>query len=241
VQPDQAPRRYRFVDRDPSDYPQPDLNPFMKIHRDFGPPALPACQAQQADGDWDSIFGREAPLHVEIGSGNGFWITHMAGLHPEWNWLGVEIRFKRVVLVAKKLRAAGIEHARIMRYDAFMVEEILPQGGIAGMYVNHPDPWPKDRQAKNRLLARPFGELVCRLLMPGARLRVKTDTGSYIDEFAEAIQGLPLKIIGESRDIARDGTPWPEGDDRVTNYQRKFYEKGLPVYALWVERAGTDA
>jgi len=237
VQPSEDAPRYRFVDRDPEDYPRPDLNPFMKIHREFGPPALPARVAQEAGGDWPAIFGREAPLHVEIGSGNGFWITHMAGLHPEWNWLGVEIRFKRVVLVARKLRAAGVgEFARIMRYDAFMVEEILPAGGLAGLYVNHPDPWPKDRHAKNRLLARPFGELVTRLLEPGARLRIKTDTGSYIDEFAAAIDGLPLTIIGESRDIARDGTPWPEDDDRVTNYQRKFYEKGEPVYALWVEK-----
>ncbi len=237
MQPEQGAPRYRFVDRHPDEFPQPDLNPFMRIHRDFGPPVLPAYRAQEAGGDWDTIFGRGAPLHVEIGSGNGFWITHMAGLHPEWNWLGVEIRFKRVVLVARKLVAAGAaEHARIMRYDAFMVEEILPPGGLAGLYVNHPDPWPKDRHAKNRLLARPFGEMVTRLLAPGARLRIKTDGGAYIDEFAEAIEGLPLKVLGESRDIARDGTPWPEDDDRVTNYQRKFYEKGLPVYALWVER-----
>ena len=232
---DGAPR-YRFRDRNPDDYPQPDLNPFMRLHRTFGPPALPAFQAQEASGDWNAIFGRSAPLHVEIGSGNGFWITHMAALHPEWNMLGVEIRFKRVVMVARKLRAAGVTTARILRYDAFVVEEILPAAGVAGLYVNHPDPWPKDRHAKNRLLARPFGELVTRLLVPGGRLRIKTDGGAYIDEFSEAIQGLPLRILGESRDIARDGTPWPEADDRVTNYQRKFYEKGLPVYALWVEK-----
>ena len=236
MQPDDSAARYRFVDRDPDDYPQPELNPFMRLHREFGPPVVPAFQAQQASGDWDAMFGRSAPLHVEIGSGNGFWITHMAGLHPEWNLLGVEIRFKRVVMVAKKLRAAGVSTARILRYDAFMLDEILPAGRLAGLYVNHPDPWPKDRHAKNRLLARPFGEMVTRLLAPGARLRIKTDTGSYIDEFSQAIEGLPLRILGESRDIARDGTPWPAQDDRITNYQRKFDEKGLPVYALWVEK-----
>ena len=236
MQPTDGAPRYRFIDRVPDDFPQPDLNPFMRTHREFGPPALPANRAQEAEGDWDTIFGRTAPLHVEIGSGNGFWITHMAGLHPEWNMLGVEIRFKRVVLVAKKLRAAGVSTARILRYDAFVMEEILPAGGIAGLYVNHPDPWPKDRQAKHRLLARPFGEMVTRLLEPGARLRIKTDGGTYIDEFAAAIEGLPLNIVGESRDIKRDGTPWPEDDDRVTNYQRKFYKMGLPVYALWVEK-----
>ncbi len=236
MQPTDGTPRYRFSDRHPDDFPQPDLNPFMRIHRELGDPVVPAFRAQDAGGDWDALFGRSAPLHVEIGSGNGFWITHMAGLHPEWNMLGVEIRFKRVVMVAKKLQAAGVTTARILRYDAFMIEEILPAGGLAGLYVNHPDPWPKDRHAKHRLLARPFGEMVTRLLAPGARLRIKTDQGSYIDEFSEAIRDLPLRILGESRDIARDGTPWPQDDDRVTNYQRKFYEKGLPVYALWVEK-----
>ena len=100
-------RSFRFVDRDPDSYPRPELNPFMRLHRSFGPPVVTATQAQQAMGRWDQIFERAAPLHVEIGSGNGFWITHMAGLHPEHNWLGVEIRFKRVVLVARKPRREG--------------------------------------------------------------------------------------------------------------------------------------
>ncbi len=232
----QPPRSFRFVDRDPDTYPQPDLNPFMRLHRSFGPPVVTATQAQQAMGRWDQVFGRPAPLHVEIGSGNGFWITHMAGLHPDHNWLGVEIRFKRVVLVARKLERAGVTNARIVRYDAFMVDEVLPDGSVDGLYVNHPDPWPKDRHAKNRLLARPFGEMVCRLLRPGGALRVKTDAGSYIDEFLEAIRGLPLEILGLSRDIESDGTPWPGDDDTITNYQRKFNEKGLPVHGLWVRK-----
>ena len=117
---------------------------------EVGTQARSLAKKLQAMGRWDQIFERAAPLHVEIGSGNGFWITHMAGLHPEHNWLGVEIRFKRVVLVARKLRHAGVSNARIVRYDAFMVDEILPDGSVDGLYVNHPDPWPKDRHHKHK-------------------------------------------------------------------------------------------
>ena len=103
---------FRFQDRDPDSYRDPLLNPFLQLHRDFGPPVLTASQAQQAVDRWDQVYGHPAPLHVEIGSGNGFYLSHMASLHPEWNWLGIEIRFKRVVLTARKLRAAGAENAR---------------------------------------------------------------------------------------------------------------------------------
>jgi len=236
VSPPRPEGGFRFQDRAPDSYRDPLLNPFLQLHREFGPPVLTTGEAQQAVGRWDQVYGRAAPLHVEIGSGNGFYLAHMAGLHPEWNWLGIEIRFKRVVLTARKLRAAGVSHARIARYDAFYVEEILPAAGVAGLYVNHPDPWPKKRQAKNRLLARPFAEMVTRVLAPRARLRIKTDTASYVEQFLQAMEGLPLQVLGRSQDIAREGTPWPEEDDRVTNYQRKFYEKGVAVAGLWVGR-----
>ena len=227
---------FRFRERVPEEYPNPDANPYLRLHLAFGPPVITAGEAQATGGDWRGVFGRDAPLHVEIGSGNGFFLTGMAGRHPEWDWLGIEIRFKRVILVARKLRAAGIGNARIARYDAFAVEEVLPVGAVAGLYVNHPDPWPKDRHAKHRLLARPFGEFVCRVLAPGARLRIKTDSGAYVEEFLAAVEGLPLRLLGQSAHIARDGTPWPAEDDVITNYQRKFNERGLPVHGVWLER-----
>ncbi|MFH1463356.1 MAG: tRNA (guanine(46)-N(7))-methyltransferase TrmB [Pseudomonadota bacterium] len=233
---DPATPSFRFQQRRPEDYPDPDANPYLRLHLDFGPPVVTAAQAQEVGGDWRGIFGREAPLHVEIGSGNGFYLAGMAQKHPEWSWLGIEIRFKRVILVARKLRTAGVQNARIARYDAFSVEEILPAGGVAGLYVNHPDPWPKGRHAKHRLLARPFGEFLCRVLAPGAPLRIKTDSGSYVEEFLAAVKGLPLTLLGRSDSIARDGTPWPAADDVITNYQRKFNERGLSVYGVWFVR-----
>jgi len=228
--------RYRFRDRDPAEYTDPDANPYLKLHRAFGPPVVTAAEADATGGDWGGVFGRAAPLHVEIGSGNGDFLAGMAALHPGWNWLGMEIRFKRVVLTARKVRAAALTNARIARYDAFFIEHVLRAGSVAGLYVNHPDPWPRDRHAKHRLLARPFGELACRLLQPGAPLRIKTDSGAYVEEFLAAVEGLPLALLGRSADLARLGPPWPAADDCVTNYQRKFDERGVAVHALWLQR-----
>ncbi|NOY24796.1 MAG: hypothetical protein GXP62_02895, partial [Oligoflexia bacterium] len=67
------------------DYPDPDLNPYLKLHRSFGPEALPADAGPPFLGRWAAAFGRDAPLHVEIGPGNGFFLAGMAGMHPEAN------------------------------------------------------------------------------------------------------------------------------------------------------------
>jgi len=229
-------REFRFRDRPDEEYRHPKLNPYLELHRSYGLPVLTALEAQSLAGKWDSAFGRTAPLHVEIGTGNGFFLAEMARRHPQWNWLGVEIRYKRVVLTAKKLRTAGVaEHARIIRYDAHCLGDLLEPGKIQGIYINHPDPWPKDRHARNRLFSESFCDLVTRLVAPGGELRLKTDFREHLETLTERIQTRPWVAAGHSNDIAREGAPWE--DDFTTNYQGKFNRKGEPVYALRLRRS----
>ena len=145
--------RPRFTDRLPEDFTRPDINPFLVAHREHGHPLLPASEAWPYRGRWHEAFGREAPLHVEIGSGNGFFLAELARRNPDWNVLGIEIRYKRTVLCAKKIEAAGVSNALITRYDAWYLDDLFEDGSLAGLYVNHPDPWPKVRHEKNRLLS----------------------------------------------------------------------------------------
>ena len=231
----------RFEDRSP--YLTPDTNPYADGHRHHGRPVLPASEAWTFRGRWHEEFGRAAPLHVEIGSGNGFFLAGLAARHPDWDVLGVEIRFKRVVLCARKIRAAGVTNARIARYHAAFLDDLFLDGTLSGLYVNHPDPWPKERHEKNRLISRWFLEDVARLLRPGGVFRLKSDHQPNIDRVAslldrgpegEPLPRLPLEITGVSQDIVRDGAPWP--DDIETNYQRKFRLRGLPVHALEARR-----
>jgi tRNA (guanine-N7-)-methyltransferase len=231
------PKDGRFRDKPPEAYRDPDLNPYLKLHREFGRPALTAGDAAAIGHGWATEFGRAAPLHVEIGAGNGFFLSGMSAAHPEQDWLGLEIRFKRVVQTARKLVAAGVSNARVARYDGRQLDDLLAQGSVAGLYINHPDPWPKDRHAKNRLFHPDFVDACARWLAPGARLRLKTDFVGHIEALTALTDGRPLAVVGRSDHIERDGAPWGE-DDVVTNYQGKFDRRGLPVYALWVARAG---
>lgn len=231
---DREPAVRRFTDKLPTDFPRPDVNPYVATHRTFGDEIVPASDAPAWRGRWADAFGRAAPLHVEVGSGNGFYLSGMAAAHPEADWIGVEIRFKRVVLAARKLRALELRNARVVRYDAMQLDELFEPGSLAGVHVNHPDPWARQTQAKHRLIDRPFAELCARLLAPGAPLRLKTDFLPHVDALVRVADGLPLRVVDVRRDVAANGTPWP--DDIRTNYQRKAEERGAPVHAALLVR-----
>lgn len=228
---------HRFVDTRPDDLPRPDLNPYLRLHREWGPPVLTASDAAANRGRWDAAFEAPGPLHVEVGPGNGFHLAGMAARHPDVNWLGLEIRYKRVVLCAKKIESAGVaRNARIARYDAWWLDDVFAPGEIAALYAHHPDPWSKDRHEKKRLMGPFFAAWASRALRVGAPIRVKTDHKPNIDRLVAAFEGLPLRVVEVREDVARNGCPWPSEDDVVTNYESKFYKRGEPVHALLAER-----
>jgi len=231
------PGELRFRPRPVEDYPDPDLNPYMKSHTEYAPEVIPAQVGPGFKGRWVEAFLKPGELHVEIGPGNGFFLAGMAARHPEHCWLGIEIRFKRVVLCAKKLRVAGIENARVLRYDAHCLDDLFGPAEIARLYVNHPDPWTKGKRAKHRLLLRPFAEWIARALRPGGTVRIKSDYHPNLDDFSGLLEGLPLRVVSRVDDVRRDGVPWGE-DDVITNYQGKFDRRGLPVAAMEILREG---
>lgn len=235
--------RPRFKDTDPAEVRRPDINPFLQSHREFGPVLIPASEAWKHRGRWDEVFGRQAPLHVEIGSGNGFFLAELARRNPGWNVLGIEIRFKRTVLCARKIGVAGVTNARIARYHAAYLDDLFEPQTLAGLYVNHPDPWPKERHEKNRLISRWFLEDAASLLVPGAWFRLKSDhrpnleRAEYVLDHGpegEPLPPLPFVVSGRAEDVNSGPAPW--GEDIETNYQRKFKARGLPVHALELTR-----
>ena len=229
-----SPERPRFHDRMPEDYPRSDINPFVQGHRDYGDRLLPASKAWQCRGNWTEVFGREAPLHVEIGPGNGFFLTELCKRNPDWNILGIELRYKRTVLSARKLDNAGVPNGRVARYHAAYLDDLFLESSLSGLYVNHPDPWPRERHEKHRLVSNWFAADVAKYLVPGAWLRLKSDFLPNVDRMEQLVQGLPLRVTGRSNDVITQPAPWP--DDIETNYQRKFRKRGLPVYAIEIVR-----
>lgn len=228
----------RFDDKLPEEFSRPEINPYVAAHREFGEEVLAATDGKAWRGRWHELFGREAPLHLEVGSGNGFYLSGMAELHPEADWVGIEIRFKRVVLVGKKLRVAGLHNARIIRFDARAIDQLFLPGSLAGVHVNHPDPWERESKRHHRLIDRAFLTLVTGLCAPGAEFRLRTDFGPHVKALLKAAEGLPWEVVGTTTDVDATGPLWP--DDVVTNYQRKARERGAPVHAALLRRLASS-
>jgi tRNA G46 methylase TrmB len=212
-----------------------EVNPYYKSHQEFGLPLIPASDAWGWRDRWGECFGRDAPLQLEIGPGNGFFLAEVARRNPQANIIGVEIRYKRTVLCARKLRAAG-------------VADLFTDGALNVIYVNHPDPWSKTRHERYRLISRWFLEDVARFLRPGGTFRLKSDHEDNIARIprllahgpdGEALPRLPLVVTGRADDITTGPAPWL--DDIETNYQSKFRKRGEPVYAIELTREPMDS
>lgn len=235
-------RPTRWASAGPADNPR-NTNPYVALHREQGELVLPADEAVRWKGRWDERFGRQAPLCLEIGPGNGSFLAELAARHPENDHIAIEIRYKRVVACARKLAAQGLTNALVCRYHAAYTADLFEPGSLSVLWVNHPDPWPKERHEKNRLISRWFLCDVARLLEVGGVFRLKSDFLPNVER-AEALltadgEGapaapLPLRVTGRSDDITRGPAPWP--DDIETGYQRKFRLRGEPVYAIEMVR-----
>ncbi len=214
---------------------RPEVNPYRDGHRSYGPGLIPAEEAPRWKGRWHENFGRSAPIHLELGLGNGRHLGARAAANPGLDFVGLEIRYKRCVVAADRAREAEAEsRVRVVRYSWFNLGDLFADGELAGIHVYHPDPWERGRQAKHRLIEPGFVQAAARLVAPGGELRLKTDFKGHFDALLKALPGTPWQVQGSSLHVARDGAPWP--DDIVTGYQAKFNEKALPVYAAWLRR-----
>lgn len=236
-------QRPRFKDRTPEEIGSAEINPFFDDHRNYGHPLLPANKAWTWRGRWHELFGRKAPLFLEIGCGNGFFLAELARRYPHANIVGIELRYKRTVLCAKKLDQAAVSNAVILRYHAAYLDDLFVPGALSRLYVNHPDPWPKARHEKNRLISRWFLEDVCDLLRPDGIFQLKSDFPPNVQRVQTLLTTdgqdgpaprLPLTITGNSTDIDLHGAPW--ADDIRTNYQEKMKVRGVPVLGIELKR-----
>lgn len=130
----------------------------------------------------EELFGRAAPLVVEIGFGNATFLGEMAADHPHWNVLGVEIAAASLLRGIGVVRRLRLPHVRLFGGDARgLVREVLPAESVHRVYVNFPDPWPKDRHQERRLLQEPFFRMVSTRLQPGGELWFTSDHEEYFD------------------------------------------------------------
>ncbi|MBI4327551.1 MAG: tRNA (guanosine(46)-N7)-methyltransferase TrmB, partial [Chloroflexi bacterium] len=128
----------------------------------------------------DQIFPASQPLEVELGSGDGSFLAAYARLHPERNFLGVERLLGRLRKLDRKGMRAGLSNLRLIRVEAsYLLEYLLPHASVCVLHVYFPDPWPKRRHHKNRLVNARFTDLACQALAPKGVIYLRTDDADY--------------------------------------------------------------
>jgi len=143
---------------------------------------LPAYGVPDGTGPIDagSLFGRHAPLHLEIGFGNGDALAAMAAAHPDQDYLGIEVHRPGVGALLQRIDAGQLTNVRVINQDAVEVlARRIPDNALAAVYLFFPDPWPKKRHHKRRIVQPEFAALVCRKLRPGGLWYLATDWEDY--------------------------------------------------------------
>ena len=189
--------------------------------------------ARDARIDPATVWGRSAPLVVEIGSGQGHAIVHAASTRPDVDFLAVEVFKAGLARTMKDADAAGAHNLRLVEANApEVLEHLLPAASIDELWVFFPDPWHKKRHVKRRLIAPEFVALAARALKPGGVLRLATDWEDYALQMVEVMDASP------GFDRAFEGEWAPRFDGRVmTAFERKGLAAGREIRDVAYARA----
>lgn len=143
--------------------------------------------------DYAQAFGRTAPVILEIGFGMGGTTAHIAKAMPDKDFIGVEVHTPGVGSLLKLIGEEGITNLRLVQHDAVEVlNQMIPDGSLAGVHVFFPDPWHKARHNKRRLIQGPFVKLLAQKLAPGGYLHCATDWEDYAVQMLEVLGAEPL-------------------------------------------------
>jgi tRNA (guanine-N7-)-methyltransferase len=179
--------------------------------------------------DQQRTFGRIAPLEVEIGSGKARFLLEAARRAPGHDFLGLELSLAYYRICRERVARSGIRNARVLRADGRrFVESALPPASVRAFHVYFPDPWPKKRQRKRRLLDGPFLEMLAARLAPGGTLRIATDHADYgalIDPLLESVPSLER--------LPWEALPPPP----PTHYHLKYAAEGRAIHRFLLRRS----
>ena len=183
--------------------------------------------AAAAPLDFRAIFGNDRRVVVEIGFGMGETTAAIATAHPDVNFLGVEVHWPGVGALLRRIDAARLANVRVLREDAVDVfERMIAPASLAAIHVYFPDPWPKKRHHKRRLLKPAFARMLARALAPGGYLHVATDWQPYAEEILATLAAEPLLV-----NSAEGFAPRPAWRPQ-TRFERRGLARGHAVFDL---------
>jgi len=190
-------------------------------HRRHVPSRLVAVESLTARLDLDEIFGRKVPLHVDVGCGDGSFLCALAQRMPDTNFLGIERLLNRVRISARK--AATLDNVRLLRMESFYaVRYLLPAESVERFYLLFPDPWPKRRHHRRRIMTPDFLGSIHAALEKNGSIYIATDDVGYFRKIKEIAESHSSFAITDA-----------VADLPQSKFGRIFREKGAPIQ--WLE------
>ena len=181
--------------------------------------------------DLARLFPAKQPLELELGCGDGSFTLQYALAHPDRNIVALERLLGRITKLDRKGHRAGLKNLRLLRAEAaYLLEYLLPPGTLDAIHVYFPDPWPKKRHHKNRLISEPFPPLAKRLLKTEGVVYLRTDNVEYFEQM--------LEVFDRAAGFECTETPEPL-KALATDFEQEFNEQGIPTnHAAYLKNSG---
>jgi tRNA (guanine-N7-)-methyltransferase len=173
--------------------------------------------------DLGQVFPNPGPLEMDIGCGDGGFVVAQAEAFPARNFLGLEKLGGRIRRGCRKASRLGLTNVRFLRIESgYAIQYLLPPASVEIVHLLFPDPWPKSKHRRRRIVTADFLALVHRVLVPHGRFRIATDQEHYFSAIRELIDSAAFHEV----------TPAPEEIFPVTTFERHFLAEGAPIYRL---------
>lgn len=186
--------------------------------------------------DWPAVFGRRAPVVLEIGFGNGEALAAAAAAHPENNYLGIEVHRPGAGSLLRRIEEGALTNVRVMLGDASdILARRVPDASLAAVRLFFPDPWPKKRHHKRRLVQSDFAAMVARKLAPGGFFHLATDWPDYAGYMNTVLTRTEGLVPSDPESAAAITSDRP-----ATKFERRGRRLGHPVCDLVFRRATAE-
>lgn len=194
-------------------------------------PQYVISEPEKYKGKWKEVFDKDQPLHIEIGTGKGRFITGMAKANPEINYIGIELADSVIVTALDRIIEDELPNVKLLNVNANDLRDYFEKGEVDRVYLNFSDPWPKKRHAKRRLTYKSFLEIYENILGDKREIHFKTDNQGLFESSLMSFSEYGMLLTFVSLDLHNSDY---EGNI-MTEYEEKFSSRGSRIFRCEVQ------